>query len=555
MDSQIERNQLQLPQRTLEALSFSEIDTTSIEKWLTSLSKTDLKKSARQLLPALTEMTQIKLAPSHHLSLTELFRPAVYSTVQQLSKKTLGGIISFNEQQQTTYTLCQKLLGELLCSYKVVVQTCIDSKEHDSPLPAALHRAMAESASIHLFCCENYRPTPNRLWLEMHSLYLIAQERELLDYQLEDSETSRARKLSLADQYKRSLLLSRCRANQLHPKEIRQVNTALSLWAPHSKLLDTDRNCYLATNLDADQGLNYSTAAPDSSSAKLRGVDVRLLKAHLKKLSESTTGDKPGALTKTVIEHLSSAWSPPATRKHQRQHKSAECLICTGMSAAHFYLSNLNPFDDLVANHTDTGQAGKSDFSSDDAWSSAHDSRRNDGEGYNPNASNAIQYSTEEEGKLLYPNYNCRVLNTSASGYCLNIKAPFPDQLKIGEIMAICEDSAHHWMLAVIRWLHVRDKSTVTIGVELLSAKTKPSAVTVVKKTEDNVHYQRCFILPVVPGINATETIITPMLQFRNGIKIMLLSEGNINKGQLLKCVASTESFSQFEFRILDEPP
>ena len=118
----------------------------------------------------------------------------------------------------------------------------------------------------------------------MHALYHLAAKSQLLDFVMEDSLTLRTRQLSLSDIYKRALLLSRSRFNQLRPSEIRQVNKALCLWAPHSNIEPVEKSrSHFVVNQDSDEGLLYTALSPGDSNSHLLALDSRLLGSASKK--------------------------------------------------------------------------------------------------------------------------------------------------------------------------------------------------------------------------------------------------------------------------------
>ena len=158
MDSQVERTLLQLPQRTLRALTFCETDVNSVHQWLSELPKADKVRSAKKLVQALDELTRLNVAPSLHWSLIEQCRPVVYYLVQQIQKQLLNNLVTFSDEQQEDYSVCLQLLLRLLTAYKVIVQSSSDTTAPGSPLAAALHRALADSASTLLVTYEFYPP-------------------------------------------------------------------------------------------------------------------------------------------------------------------------------------------------------------------------------------------------------------------------------------------------------------------------------------------------------------------------------------------------------------
>lgn len=553
MDTQIERTLLQVPERSLKTLTFCSADAQSLNQWLQALPRTNLPDCAKKLGFALQELARLNMTSKELFGLTELVRPVVYFIAHQINRNELTEGIVHNEQQLSLLTKCQQLHLLLFTCYKSIVDIILKKEESDSSLVAPIHRAVAESHSLLLLMQEHYRSMPEIVWLDTHTLIHIAEKNTLLECSLDDPLTAKPRELSIIDQYKRMLLLSHCRSNQLRQSEIRQVNKALCLWAPHGKLTEQpDQNCWFMVNTLADEGLHHTLTETSNEHPGLKGMDTRILSAHLKKIGSSIDENKPASLSRKLVQHLASAWGAPIQRRHIRHEGTKSCSLCYGSSATHYYLSEKQPFDDLVRQHSDSHKTGKSGFIPDknDVWGDAHDVDQDE-----PQASEekgALDFELVPDNEPLYPSFSGKVINTSAGGYCLQVKASQDITLVPGELIAVQETAPGKWILASIRWVHTVDDNSIMLGAELLSASASPCAITPLKKTRDASHYQRSFLLPVIPNLNSQPTLITPRIPFSAGMKFILLEGGKIQRGQLQECIESTPIYSQYQFRILD---
>ena len=485
--------------------------------------------------------------------LIELIRPVVYFIAHQINRNELTEGIVHSEQQLSLLTKCQQLHLLLFTCYKSIVDITVKKEESDSSLVAPIHRAVAESHSLLLLMQEHYRSIPEFVWLDTHTLIHIAEKNALLECSLDDPLTAKPRELSIIDQYKRMLLLSHCRSNQLRQSEIRQVNKALCLWAPHGKLTEQpDQNCWFMVNTVADEGLHHSLTETSNQHPGLKGMDTRILSAHLKKIGSSIDENKPVTLSKKLVQHLASAWGAPIQRRHIRHEGVESCSLCYGSIAAHYYLAGKLAFDDLVRRHSDSHKTGKSGFTPDksDVWDDAHDVDQD--EPQTSEEKDNLDFELATNNGALYPSFSGKVVNTSAGGYCLQVKASQDITLVPGELIAVQETAPGKWILASIRWVHAVDDNNIMLGAELLSASSSPCAITPLKKTRDASHYQRSFLLPVIPNLNSQPTLITPRIPFTAGMKFILLEGGKIQRGQLQECIESTPGYSQYQFRILD---
>ena len=552
MDAQIEKTQLQVPERNLKTLTFCSADAQSLNQWLQALPRTNLPDCAKKLGFALQELAKLNMTSRELFGLIELIRPVVYFISHQINRNELTEGIVHTEQQLSLLTKCQQLHLLLFTCYKAVVDISVQKDESDSSLVAPIHRAIADSHSLLLLMQEHYRSMPEAVWLDTHTLLYIAEKNELLECSLDDPLTAKTRELTIIDQYKRMLLLSHCRSNKLRQSEIRQVNKALCLWAPHGKLTrQPDQNCWFMVNTLSDEGLHHALTETSKNHPGLKGMDTRILSAHLKKVASSIDENKPATLSKKLIQHLASAWGAPIQRRHIRHEGSTSCSFCYGSSATHYYLANKQAFDDLVRLHSDSHKTGKSGFiDKGDVWEDAHDVEQDENQPSEEKGS--LDFETVPDDTPLYPSFAGKILNTNASGYCLQVGATPDITLVPGELIAVQESAPGKWILATIRWVHAVDDSKVMLGAELLSANTKPCAITPLKKTRDASHYQRSFLQPLIPALDNQPTLIIPRIPFTAGMKFILLEGGKIRKGQLLECIESTPSYSQYQFRLLE---
>jgi hypothetical protein len=95
------------------------------------------------------------------------------------------------------------------------------------------------------------------------------------------------------------------------------------------------------------------------------------------------------------------------------------------------------------------------------------------------------------------------------------------------------------------------------MGIELIAPHAQPCGVQLVRKNEQNSHYLRALLLPEIRVISRPATLITPRLPFQESNKVVINHNGDEIRAVLSRKQTSTGSFSQFEYRSLDEakPP
>ena len=148
-----------------------------------------------------------------------------------------------------------------------------------------------------------------------------------------------------------------------------------------------------------------------------------------------------------------------------------------------------------------------------------------------------------------YPTHAVNLINTSPGGYCVHWSGDLPSSIQAGELLGIQENGVRHWSIGVIRWIrHMRDKGT-QLGIELLAPRAEVGAARLLQKTGSNGPFMRALLLPAIKAIAQPATLLLPRIPFRTGNKVELNYPDLQGRQQLTKRLASTSSFSQFQFR------
>lgn len=555
-------NQLTLPERDRKSLDFCEKNNPSypdaVAHWLEQLPGTNIAETGKSLKIALNEITHFDCDPAQSFQLIELLRVRSVEITKSIVKAELDQSIIFDAQQQEYFQLCSQLLRALVQAYKSVIQNCLDKQEKGDLLAKACHRAIADSGHLYLFYCQLYRPAATRFWFELHSLFQIANKLKLLEFKQPDLLCDKKRQLSTADCYKQILLMSRSRFNQLTSEEIIQIWNALKLWAPHCKITQKiGMKTYFAVNLKSDDGMHYAAPDPDAPAKGVIGLDTHILNAHLKKLQQEEP--KNEALSSTLVSHLATAWSQISKRKFQRKDETGQCLICSGLNAAHFQLSRGQEFKDIIAPYNQGGPQNNNAFDPDksDIWGEVYDANKKNKEKpeIEENKS-SIQFNNTASAtdNPAYAPIKADIINVSAGGYCLQITKPSKGKFNIGEVLVLDESDGEnpHWLLGVIRWVEILQNGVIKIGVELLSAKAEPCAIAHIHKTREMKHFQRCLHLPDIPAIRQQASLVMPRLGVKSGQKFRLIHRDTQKSGQLMKCILSTATFAQYQYNLLE---
>jgi hypothetical protein len=111
------------------------------------------------------------------------------------------------------------------------------------------------------------------------------------------------------------------------------------------------------------------------------------------------------------------------------------------------------------------------------------------------------------------------------------------------------EDEVGHWAIAVVRWMSHLEHRRSLVGLELISPGAEPYGARMHSKRGEETEPMRALLLPEIKLVGQPPTLIVPRAGFREHQKIILYRAGEERFVQLVRQIAVTGSFVQFEFR------
>lgn len=581
--------------RTLKTLSFCEPTPRHMSEWIENLPMVNLSESSRQLYYAIIELNQLITDPENRLRLLELLRPPIQFVCNSLRKHYLNQPILLPEKPGKISRLAMALDNNLATGYKMVVSETANtslsliSRKESKISTLAIQRAITALTKTIILSYQLYAPAPKKVWQDLNQLYLIAETNNLLDTKIEDHENLYITKTTIADAYKRALMLGCCKPNQLRQKDIKIISDATELWSMHLTLGNVEKGSNFVVNLSSDSPPIYQNLARKKLTDFHRGINFSQLLQLFNGYLAQSNKDKdtyvkgitvPQTVSENMVRCLLRAWEALTDRAFSRTPSSKPIALCVGYSASHCFLSGGIAFDDLlqrgsgdIANidFNKKNEAEENPFSShdlksatdtSDPWAGAYDAEQGDFiRGKNIHNIGSVNYSSQKGIELekqqkevktdrhaVYPKHKAVLLDTSPSGYCIKWQNEIPCEVKTGELIGVNEGDVHAWSLGVIRWINKIDNTETLIGIELLAAGSIPCGAKVVTEGKRRSDYMRAFILPShIAGV-LSSSLITPNLPFKEDANVVINQYGELSQGVLGKPLLTTASFTQFLF-------
>ncbi|MFJ3467397.1 molecular chaperone [Pseudomonas sp. NPDC090203] len=566
---------LRAPVPTQSSLSFCDATPKDLKRWIATLPKANLGEMARQLYQGLGELNQLLTPSDNRLQLLELLRPEVFFVCKHLERHFLNQSVVLEERPRKVANLCQALQNHLAIGYKQIIAKVAPRLTRDriTLLTTALQRAMHCLNGPLIRANQLYCPVQDGLWLELHLIYQIARQHQLHNIPVADSQAHHTRTLTVEQTYTVALLMGCSRCNQMRQHNIGKLADALDAWSSMVTLQQpVDDTSLYAVAHGTDTAPRYTSLYTEDQRASLLGINPRALSAALQRYIDTPIEQRsqsylhvPPGLSIDVLQHLAAAWGDVSERAFQRMPGQGTLTVCVGMSALHYFVGGQQSFSDLllvpavtvskVAEYTLEPLVPEKH----DPWAQSIEVQRK-GTSTTMLPFEEIEYQRDEadggapasDAQKGFPSYSLNIVNHSPGGYCLAWPKDVPDQLQAGEMIGI-QDHGHGWSIAVVRWVRQVRSGGTQMGVELIAPFAQACGMQLLRG-EQSSQYLRALLLPEVRAIDVPATVVAPRLPFEDGSKVMINTTGDERRATLSNRRATTGSYNQFEYQILEAP-
>lgn len=570
---------LRLPQQDLERCSLFESDRQSASAWADQLPLGSPARAGQALRDALSELNRVAMPAHVRFQILETLRVSVHSVTNALMQGCLNQPIVLGADQQDQADLVADLCTLNATGYTLTaVHTIRSDDEPEGVNPArlaceSLHRAVVQTGVRILNTFLLYQHMPLHCWSGLHQLYSLAERQQLARLPVEDPV--RNVRGSIADEYLPPLLLACSKPNQLRQQDIAGAYRGFQEWRGLTQLQDPQIGEGLfAVDMGSDQGPVFAELLVRRGATHFRYINTSALVSHLEELKHSrgTQGlrviefDRHTRLDTNLLEHLIKSLGEISQRNFSRKNTRLGLHIATGISNVHYYVAGERSLMQVMHGDDydpDTDESGSNPFlgpsKKGDPWyEDRTDQETVETEGHEESAqlvdaqelSQAAEAQDLHAGKpLRHVVFSVKTTNSSPGGYCVEWDEP-PDSVHIGDIVSVREadQPTVEWTIAVIRWVsQVKDAPTL-LGLELLSPRAGAYAAQVKMGGGELSRPIRVLLLPEIPMVGQTNTLVVPRMVFREGQRITLSRDQETFLVKLKRQVASTGYFSQMDF-------
>jgi hypothetical protein len=545
------------------------------QDWVHSLPVTNTNSLVQLLGQALSEINRTKISPEIRYRIIDTLRPSLDVAVLNLSKRFLNQPLIMPEEPRRMAQLCDRLLTMTATCYTIVAIETIQQRDalHEAN-PArltceAIQRALMYTGRKVLHNFQMHRPMEIHGWQTLHQLYALAENQRLAELPLPEPLAGGN---TIKATYLQSMLIGCSKPNQLRQSDLEAVFRGLRQWSEQVKFDSKGSGEDLfVIDLDSDQPPLYRALYREAPGPSCRFINTAPLIRYLGTLREGAGGkpihfDKNTSVTSAMLDHLISSLGSMSLRNFKRTATDNPLWICVGLSSTHYHVAGERVFEELLYGEDDVpsrnvrgaGNLFLGARTKVDLWQKANPGDYTSTLQVDPNR--PIDVDSKSKSRMLleddanlppnerYPVFKVQLADASPGGYCLEWAEDLPGDIKAGDIVGLKEEEHKDWVIAVIRWVSRLNNAKTLVGLELLSPRAIAYGARVHQKSGEKAPPLRVLLLPEIKLVGQPQTLITPRTGFKERQKITLGTHSETITIQLLRHIASTGGFSQFEF-------
>lgn len=598
---------LYVPQQTLTYSAYIDTRPRHAQLWLDALPAANLGETARMVRTALLEINKVKMSASQRYILMGQFVKVVGPLAKGLRASYNGGALPPTEEQLVSINLLQQIYASIANSFKILVSEAQRSGKGmdagNNEFMQALCGAMDYLSLQLLQAYEVYFPEPKRVWGEMHYLYLLAQRNGVLDTPIKSASGQVATGLSLADRYKRAVMITLSNPYHLIQGECALLYDKLVAWARQITLISwRSGDCpggHFFIDMGTDAAPRYAPSGMNLTPIYPFVVDVGDVLEILKRLvTDLRLGESEGEQRqpsfadrklRSTYERAATAWGGRQERLGVRTHGMSDTVMLMGLSHCYRLFAEVAPELDFsgVAQadepakkakpKKDSGlrlmdieehirQASSQLVSTPDiaAGAAMYDAAAPPAQEevvLGAAAGVTVEFGNSEgdEPVMEEDTSRWRQRNQSQGGVSLFCFMDCAAPSRVGEIIAFRPASSRwneDWRVGEVRWIRVQPGQGMEMGVRTLADDGLAVRTKALVGVGVGGALGRCLLVPWGDPRQRPTNLITPPAIYDEGTVLALeLDQGVIIPVRLDTLVDSSSRYSQFRFTCLDKPP
>lgn len=538
-----------------DELSFSDPTVSAVLEWLSSLPILQLGDASHALFNAIVELSELQCEETLRFDLIQALNPTINSVIDSLEKHFFNqGLISSDRNEQII-ELALLLRSHFAKIYIDIVFRCSQKLQRQkfSWFHGKYKKNLATARIIsnyyalqqinHLHYQQNilYSEAVVGQWLMTHQLFEIAQKNNYHLKNINELQGLKKGNKTIQQIYSQLILLDILNNNQIRQTEIQALFECSYDWAKLIQILPKETTlCKYCIDSSKDHRPLYNKEHGENFQANIYIATQDLLEhitATLYRESEYLSQTEKIYLSPPLRFHVQNVLGATPERKHERYEYSAQLQMCLSLLTAHFYLSKAKNFDETIELNLNNPKKSETKLYT---W---------DKKDQQSDTANKITRLTRDAKQV----FQSQVLDISLNGYRIQWQGDIPKSLKTGEFILAKESTDSNWRGGAIRWIKQLPEKTLELGLEMLAQEMYPCAVRI--HPEKNINHYHAALLMQNQQLDESKIslVLIGSQLFREQQTLHLRLGQEEIKIYLLKAMRITQSFTQFDFELLND--
>lgn len=525
--------------------------------WLTTVPLANAVQAQAQLMRQLSLLHRYSLSPAERFAILEALRGPLYDVQDDAAKKFAGKPVPLAPHEQaslgTTLNVWQELaLGYLRCFDEacggVARSTRADLEKRreqcsGKPEVAALaalgaQRAAAVFADWQVDLARGSQIPAGIYWQKLHLLLLATEILGIANKSVDDKLQHGSSHTCVLAAYAECCLLASANIYELPTRHLNWVARWARRWGAKLSLLHAapedlrNRAVPLWVDLESERPPSYLPRQAEGgrwleTTELRRSIVARItLLEQGRAPAELQLGDDVTQPAATVLlQRVLQRWCKGgATRRQERQPANEPCTVIPGLENAHFELS------------------GRIGFRAPTRSDSTLRKEREEMETYGNHGQRRASADNQTEHLEQW-----NILDESTSGLRVRRRLKVGGRIGPGQVVAVKIGDGQFYIIGNVRWVLREDDETLVAGFQLFPGEPLPTAVRVVDST-GKTPWAQSFMLPAIPAIKESATLVLPAGTFRLDREIEVQAKEKIEKRKLFRLLDRGIEFERCNF-------
>lgn len=361
---------LSIPEREKNSEHAQVFDSKTLKQWVAALPTANYGMTTRLFHDHILLMNKTELDIAVVMESLDLIYPTFLNIHEFLLTKIVGKGFPLSSDAQKVGQLAEIVTKDFFTAHWIVLQCLLNARSsnwrQNKAIPIYIERLIRGLSQILIIRFLLHTPTPDWLWLDLHTLYRLAKEKNKENIKIKENSKIYGKASTIKTAYKQILLIYLADPFGMMQREILEVYGATNEWEALTDLnfaqtTEQTNCCVIYLDEDKPPVWEKGSFAAEASESRyyLFSLDALIQKlSDLKQRVEPALGrfdlaqtslENP-LISNSLLQYLCNRWSGVAQEKHNLYEDKKPRLLSIGLKAIHQQLNPpTNPEEKILA--------------------------------------------------------------------------------------------------------------------------------------------------------------------------------------------------------------